>query len=243
MNDELLHSWVKTAWSKILLGRGDGDTALEARNELLVRYHEVVLRYFLARLRDEHLARELYSNFALRLLESDALIKGADRDRGPFRHYLKRALHNMIRDHFRGRGGKVLPPLPDDVPGRDDTVDDLFEGEWKQELLNQAWKALQEHDRKGGSQHYLVLRFHTDHPHLAPAQVAQQLGEKLGKPLSPEAVRQARHRARERFGQLLLEEVERSLKDRSLHALEQQLVDRELLVYCQKALDERRRGR
>src|SRR5262245_28528888 len=113
-----MRTWVKTAWSKVLLGRGDGDAALQARNELLVRYHEVVLRYFLVRMRDENAARELYSNFALRLLESDALIRNADKQRGLFRHYLKQALYNMIRDYYRpeGKGRLVSLELEVEAP-------------------------------------------------------------------------------------------------------------------------------
>jgi RNA polymerase sigma factor (sigma-70 family) len=239
MSNHLLHSWVKTAWSKILLGRGNGDAALQARNDLLVRYHEVVLRYFLTKLRDEHAARELYSNFAVRLLETDALVKRADPDRGPFRYYLKQALHNMVRDYFRG--GRTGPlPLTDDVPGPDTSEDD-FRREWRQELINQAWRALEELDRAGQSQHYVVLRFHSDHPHLRAGQMVEQLGAKLGKPMTTDGVRQARHRARERFGALLLAEVERSLRSPTHDELEQELIDLRLLEHCKKALSERLR--
>ena len=241
MGDELLHSWVKTAWSKVLLGRGEGDEAARARNELLVRYHEVVLRYFLARLRDENAARELYSNFALRLLESDALVRRADPERGPFRYYLKQALYNMVRDHYRRLGGDRAEPLPDVLPGPEAEEDD-FPREWRQELLNQAWKALEDGDRTGQSQHYTVLRFHSDNPHLGATEAVTRLGELLGKPLTLESVRQARHRARERFGRLLLEEVERSLPAPTLDELEQELIDLGMLEYCKKALEERRRG-
>jgi RNA polymerase sigma factor (sigma-70 family) len=238
VNDNLLHTWVKTAWSKILLGRGEGDAAQEARSELLVRYHEVVLRYFLAKLRDEQAARELYSNFALRLLESDALIKSADPRRGPFRHYLKRALHNMVRDHFRRLRGARGVTLDDDLP--DDAPDDDFRREWPQELLNQAWKALEEHDRAAQSHHYTVLRCQSDHPDLKPSELADLLSAKLGKPMAPEAIRKALQRARERFAQLLLAEVERSLGNPTLDELEQELIDLQLLAICKKALSERR---
>jgi RNA polymerase sigma factor (sigma-70 family) len=232
-------SWVETAWSQILLGRGQGDAAQRARGELLVRYHEVVFRYFRAKLRDAHLAQELYSNFTLRLLETDALIRRADPDRGPFRRYLRRALRNMVRDHFRRQRTRKVEPLPDDV-AEDVCTDDDFAREWRQELLNHAWKALAEYDRGAGSQHYAVLRFQSDHPDLSPEQLVEQLGEVLGKPMTPEAARQARHRARARFGQLLLAEVERSLHEPDLDELEQELADLELLAYCKQAMKERR---
>jgi RNA polymerase sigma factor (sigma-70 family) len=239
VNDPTQHSWVETAWSQILLGRGEGDAAQRARAKLLIRYHEVVYRYFSAKLRDEHAAQDMYSNFTLRLLETDALIRSADPQRGPFRRYLRRALRNMVRDHFRRLRTSKVEPLPDDVADEASSDDD-FVREWRQELLNHAWKALQEYDRGAGSQHYPVLRFQSDHPDLKPEQVVQQLGAVLGKTLTHEAARQARHRARYRFGQLLLDEVERSLQEPTLDQLEQELADLELLAYCKQALKERR---
>jgi RNA polymerase sigma-70 factor (ECF subfamily) len=237
----LLHSWIQTAWSKILGGRGAGDAARLARDELLVRYHEIVYQYFMVRMRDPHAAQELYSNFALRLLESDSLIKRADPERGRFRHYLRRALHNMMVDYYRRQhaGRKVqalmLDPEADDVAAPDDD----FSGLWRQELLNQAWKALEEHDRTSGQHNYVVLRHQSDHPELKAPQIAEQVAEKLGKPITSEAVRQALHRARERFALLLLQEVERSLGDPTAEELERELIDLKLLPYCQKALDKR----
>lgn len=237
----LIHSWAQTAWSKVLLGRGQGDAARQARNELLLRYHEVVLRYFLARMRDKNAAHELYSNFALRLLESDALIRNADRGRGQFRHYLKQALYNMVRDWHRAnarQGPASLEWEAEDAPADDSA----FSQEWNQELLNQAWKALELADRAGKTYHYVVLRAHADNPELAPAQMAELLASKLGKPFAQEALRQARHRARERFGALLLAEVERTLTNPTLDQLEEELVSLKLLEYCKKALAERRQA-
>jgi RNA polymerase sigma factor (sigma-70 family) len=239
VSDPAQHTWVETAWSQILLGRGQGDAAQRARAELLVRYHEVVYRYFRAKLPDnEHLAQELYSNFTLRLLETDALIKSADPQRGPFRRYLRRALRNMVRDHFRRARTSKVEPLPDDVAD-EAAGDDDFAREWRQELLNHAWKALLDHDRAAGSRHYEVLRFQSDNPELKPEEMVERLGALLGKTLTSEAARQARHRARFRFGQLLLAEVERSLQEPTEEELEQELADLELLAYCKQALKER----
>jgi RNA polymerase sigma-70 factor (ECF subfamily) len=242
--EELLHSWATTTWPKILQGRGAGDEAAAARNQLLIRYHEAVYHYFLKKLRDPHAAQELYSNFALRLIESDSLIKRADPGRGRFRNYLKTALHNMVMDYHRRkkRDGKVQPlhldPGEHDVPTDDEG--DSFKPIFAQELLNQAWKVLREHEKATGQLHYSVLRFQADHPEVRAPVMAEQLSESLGKPLSPDAVRQALHRAREKFATLLLEEVERSLQNPSLEELEEELIDLQLLIYCKRALDKRR---
>jgi RNA polymerase sigma-70 factor (ECF subfamily) len=236
-NKDLLLTWIPTLWSKVLEGRGGGDGAARARNDLLVRYHEAVYHYFRLKLKDENAARELYSNFALRLIESDRLLRHADPARGRFRNYLKTALHHMVIDHYRrqAREKKILP-LPDDVPERDSD----FQPVWRQELLNQAWKALEEGDRASGQYLYPLLRYQADHPGAHAPEVAGWLSEHLGRPCTPEAVRQNLHRAREKFSRLLLEEVERSLGNPTLDEVEQELGELELLTFCRRALARRR---
>jgi RNA polymerase sigma-70 factor (ECF subfamily) len=239
-DSSLLHTWAVTTWSKIFQGRGEGDSAQQARHELVVRYHEAVYHYFLSQLRDPNAAAELYSNFAVRLIASDALLKRADPNRGRFRNYLKTALHNMVMDHYRklARERKVQP-LRLDVAEHDAPEDkDGFTSIWSQELLNQAWKGLEAAER-GGLQ-YQVLRFQADNPELKAPQIAERLSARLGKELTPENVRQALHRAREKFSTLLLEEVERSLEKPTLDELEEELIDLQLLSYCKKALEKRR---
>src|SRR3954468_13759997 len=93
---------VATHWSRVLQAQGtQGDAA---RNELLVRYHEAVLRYLRAELRDEHAAGQVFSDFAVRVLEVDSFLKRADPGRGRFRDYLKAVLRRMVIDHYRGKG-------------------------------------------------------------------------------------------------------------------------------------------
>src|SRR5947209_8243720 len=140
---DLLHSWVMTTWGGVFKRRGEGDAARSARNELLVRYHEPVYRYFLAKIRDPHAAHELYSNFAVKLSETDRFLKNADPARGRFRHYLKAALHHMVIDYYRrrNRGGPAARPIAFD-PAAHDVVavpegerDGDFSPIWRQELL------------------------------------------------------------------------------------------------------------
>jgi RNA polymerase sigma-70 factor (ECF subfamily) len=247
-NEHLLHSWVMTTWRPILNGRGEGDAARTARNELLVRYHEAVYHYFLRKIRDPHAAQELYSNFALKLIESDSLIRSADQERGRFRHYLRTALHHMVVDYYRTKKREAKVRLDGwdpadsgrlDVPEAGDRDGD-FSPVWQQELLNQAWKALEEFEKRTGQPHYTVLRCQSDNAGVKGPRLAELLTAKLGKPYSHDGVRQALSRAREKFARLLLEEVERSLGEPMLDELEEELIDLQLLPYCKKALEKRR---
>ncbi len=69
--------------------------------------------------------------------------------------------------------------------------------------------------------------------------MAEQLSTQLGKPLSAAGVRQTLHRARDRFADLLVDEVVQTLGRSAEEDLEQELIELNLLKYCQPALDRR----
>jgi RNA polymerase sigma-70 factor (ECF subfamily) len=57
--------------------------------------------------------------------------------------------------------------------------------------------------------------------------------------LTPEAIRQLLHRARENFADLLVDEVARSLGSADPGKLEQELIELDLLDYCRPSLARR----
>jgi RNA polymerase sigma factor (sigma-70 family) len=242
---DLMTTWATTAWTKVFAGGKEGDNALQARKDLLVRYHEAVYHYFLLKIRDPHDAGELYTNFALRLMETPDLVKNATPEKGRFRHYLKAALHHMVIDYYRKRArDRKVQPLTLDVAQHEGVAEEGgstdFPPIWRQELLNQAWKALEKIEKKTRQLHYTVLRYQSDHPDLEAPQIAEQLSAKLGRPFTHDGVRQTLHRAREKYAVLLLEEVERSMESPTLDDLEAELIDLQLLAFCKKALEKRR---
>jgi len=102
--------------------------------------------------------------------------------------------------------------------------------------LKKAWDALQEQETRSGKLYYTVLRYRSENPGSSSAQMAQALSARLGKPLTDVAVRQTLHRARERFADLLVAEVARSLETEERERIEHELIDLELLSYCRSAL-------
>jgi RNA polymerase sigma-70 factor (ECF subfamily) len=70
--------------------------------------------------------------------------------------------------------------------------------------------------------------------------MAQRLTEQMGRPLTAAGVRQGLHRAREKFADLLLDEVAQSLDSPTIDNIEQELIELELLDYCRPALKRRR---
>ncbi len=242
-----------TLWTQVFKAQeSKGDTAQTARHDLLVRYHQAVFQYLKNELRDPHVAGKLFSNFALRILEVDKFLKRADPERGRFRDYLKAVLRRMIADHYREqqREHKKQQPL---VPGSDqepadsfsapEDEDQRFLGMWRQEIINQAWKALEVVEKKTGQPYASFLRYHVDHPGCRSAQIAEHFSSRGGKKLSAAAVRQNIHRAREQFGDLLVQEVARSLRSAGAEKISRERVEHELIElsllfsYCKTALE------
>jgi DNA-directed RNA polymerase specialized sigma24 family protein len=241
---------LSTHWSNIFRAReAEGDAALAARNALLLRYVEVVMRYLRAVLRDPEAVDQVCSNFATRVLESDRLFQNADPQRGRFRDYLKAVLQHMIADYYRERSRehKQFQHLTGEHELADPTSstekhDEDFVRCWREELIKWVWHQLEQRDRKTGQKYAVLLRLQAKKPKARSAQLAEMLSAKLGRPFTAAGVRQMLHRGRELFGELLVAEVARSLQvdpgdpDGNTR-VEQELIDLGLLFsYCKKAL-------
>ncbi|HTU18291.1 MAG TPA: sigma-70 family RNA polymerase sigma factor [Gemmataceae bacterium] len=246
MNDRDLEtrlSVINTHWSLLRQAHGDAaDEAERARAELMQRYHGAIYRYLLAGVRDPEAAADLSQEFAVRFLEGR--FHKADPTLGRFRDYVKTCLFHLVGD-YRRRQGKLprqaaleehepaAPPEP--LPEEDQ----VFRDSWREELLLRAWHALEQVQKDTGQPYYHVLRFRVEHGDLSSQQMAEQLSVELGKPLTAAGVRQILHRSRERFAELLLEEVGRSLGPSGRDYLAEELAELNLLKYCQSALDKR----
>jgi RNA polymerase sigma-70 factor (ECF subfamily) len=245
---------IPTQWSAVFLaGQSDSGPAAAARRELLVRYHEAVFRYLARELRDDNAAGKLYSDFAVRVLEVDPFLKRADPGRGRFRDYLRAVLRRMVVDHYRGQQRqnkkvRALDPDGADEPAAQDTSpvpeeEERFLSCWRQELINQVWRALEQAEQKT-KQPYATLLKHKEHqPGLHAPQLAELLTAELGRPFTAAGVRKLVQRGRELFGELLVQEVARSLRSSPgekvpAAQVEQELIELGVLFsYCKAALE------
>jgi len=246
MDDDELHiSRIHTAWSMVREAHGDHTAVQSAQQRLLDRYGGAVRRYALSALRDEDAADEVFQEFALRFVRGD--FGNADPNRGRFRAFVKTVVYRLIVDYQR-RAKKRLretpmhsnvaePPAGSSEPKEDDA---LFRTSWRDELLARCWQKLAEDERDSGKPYHSVLRYRVDHPDLRSPELAAGLSEQLGKPINAGAIRVLLHRARELFGELLLDEVAESLANNSLDEAEQELIDLDLHEYCRPALEKRR---
>jgi hypothetical protein len=158
-----------------------------------------------------------------------------------FRNFVKGTLFHLVAD-YRKQQRRWPGPLPADgttlaANPQDVESDRLFVESWCDELLARAWAALAAIEAMTGRPYYAVLRFRADHPELRSPQMAEQLSAQLGKPFTAAGVRQILHRAREKFADLLLEEVVHSLENPSVEQMERELIELGLLDYCRPALE------
>jgi RNA polymerase sigma-70 factor (ECF subfamily) len=165
----------------------------------------------------------------------------ADPRQGRFRDYVKTVVLHLLVDYHRRR--QVQPgrlPSDSDVPaGPAAGIDQEFLEHWRQQLLERTWEALAELEQQTGQPFHTILRLRVEQPELRSAALAERAGARLGRSFTVAALRQALHRARDRFADLLLVEVEHSLATSRPDLLEQEVIDLGLLPYCRGALGRR----
>ena len=233
-------SRISTPWTLVRLAHAGSEAdAATAQRLLLHRYSGAAYRYLRGALRDEEAALDLFQEFVLRFLRGD--FRRADPAAGRFRDYLRVALSHLVTDYHRERQARPQP-LPPDLVGRGPAPAEGGDGEtvflqsWREELVNRAWEALAE----AGPTYHAVLLFHVENPEVASPGMAEQLAARLGKPFTAAHVRVLLHRAREKFAELLLDEVAQSLETRTEAELVEELRALRLLKLCGPALERRR---
>ncbi len=239
-------SHITTLWTLVRQAhQGPADAVPAAQQTLLERYGGAVHRYLLGALRDPEAADDMFQEFCLRFLRGD--FRNADPGRGRFRDFVKTALFHLICDYQRRRQRRPLSLDPDHEPAAPppDTpeAEQAYLNSWREELMDRTWRAVAELEEATGQPVATVLRFRAEHPLLSSAELAEQLGTRLGKVFSIDGIRQALHRAREKFTDLLLEEVAQSLQVATPEAVEEELVQLGMLSYCRSALERRRQRR
>lgn len=207
-----------TQWSLVVRAARSDDSAARAALELLCRRYWFPLYAFARRRVSEvHEAQDLIQEFFVRLLEKNSLA-AASPDRGRFRSFLLASLKNFLanewdRANAQKRGGGIerwslnwdsgesrlsLEPAHFDTPERE------FERQWALTLLDNVVRRLQDEFSLSGKSRQFELLKETltgGRAALDYAAVAAELS------MTEHAVRQAAHRLRKRYRELLRQEV------------------------------------
>jgi RNA polymerase sigma-70 factor (ECF subfamily) len=241
-------SGIETRWTMLFQAHESKiDARMAAQKQLLLRYYGAVYRYLLGITRDPEAAEELTQDFAVRFLRGD--FHRADPGHGRFRDFLKAALRHLAHDHWR-KQDKAPQALDGDRaqlasagPAADVSFDRQFLEKWREELLCCTWEGLRAVEASTGQPYLSVLERKTQDPQVRSGQLAEELTSRLKKPFSEGGVRQILHPARALFADLLVEEIAQSLGTDEPKKLEDELIDLDLLSYCQSALERRKAKR
>jgi RNA polymerase sigma factor (sigma-70 family) len=229
-NDADRLTQINTRWTLVFQASQEGDETTRAQRDLVLRYGGAIYRYLLGMVRDPHLAEDLAQEFALRLVRGD--FSHASPRRGRFRDFLKASLRNLVIDGWRRKSPGQMPDSFTE-PADEAASDRAFLDRWREELLERAWESLAAAERETGQPYYTTLRFKVDNPGLRSYQIAEQ----SVKPTTEAAVRKTLQRAREKFAELLLDEVARSIGSSRREEIEAELGELNLLTYCQPAVE------
>jgi RNA polymerase sigma factor (sigma-70 family) len=216
--------WVgSTHWSAVLTaGQQGSPQAAAAMEELCHTYWYPLYAYIRRRGYEVEDAQDLTQEFFARMLETHWL-KGADPKRGKFRSFLLGAMNHFLANDWRRAqtlkrgGGKALISLDDTAEKRyavdavsDLTPEKIYERRWAWSLFERAISRLREQYTaagKAGLYDALKCFLADDIGEGDYTRLAAQLEMTRG------AVATSVHRLRERYRELLREEVAHTVAD------------------------------
>jgi RNA polymerase sigma factor (sigma-70 family) len=207
-------AFVTTHWSMVLTARGESPEAHEALEKLCRNYWWPIYGFVRRQGHTPEEAQDLTQSFFAFLLER----KGLDTvgpEKGRLRSFsVRNFLANAHRSAMAGKRGHGRPALHlEELVGREHahlepldtlTADRIYEREWALTLLDQVLGQLAEEYRMAARATLFdrlkqLLVGEPDRP--SQAQIAQELG------MTENAVKQAFHRLRHRYGALLRDEI------------------------------------
>jgi RNA polymerase sigma-70 factor (ECF subfamily) len=229
MNDRSANAFRTTHWTQVLAAIGESTEARHALRDLCGDYYAPV-EAFVQRYRSGHDdARDLTHQFFAKLLEGNSL-KGVQRTRGRFRTYLLGAVKHFLSDQSdrtmaEKRGGGQSPFSLQASPGHHRSErqehtpldvadphgfppDAFFDRQWALAIVGKAMSLLQaEAQDRGETPRFEVLR-----RWLIPSEdgaIAAEAARSLE--MSDGAFKVAVHRLRQRFRQLVNDQIASSV--------------------------------
>jgi RNA polymerase sigma-70 factor (ECF subfamily) len=208
-----------TQWS-VVLAAGQRDTveSNSALERLCRSYWPPLYAYVRRRVTNLQEAQDLTQAFFERMLEREYL-KDADPQRGRFRSFLLTAFKHFLSNEWekartQKRGGRVQHVSFDfdshsaALAGDELTPEKIFEREWAVTLLARVMHRLQrDMERRGHGCQFELLKqvLNGESPGVTFADAAAELGQ------SESATRMAASRMRQRYRELLREEIAQTL--------------------------------
>lgn len=209
--------FVTTHWSVVLAAQGGSEEASKALETLCRTYWPPIYSFLRRDGRSVEDAQDLAQSFFARLLERHDL-NAVRREKGRLRSYLLTSLkHFLVNERERVmsiKRGKGQTPIPLDeltAAARNDckpvetlTADRIYERRWALTVLDRVLERLHDEYCAAGKAE-LADRFKQTLTDEANAPSQAQIASELG--MTENAVKQAFHRFRQRYRELLREEI------------------------------------
>lgn len=220
---EVFHT---TRWTQVRHAKEASPEGRRALAELCVAYYEPVTTFLRYELRDSDAARELAHDFFAQLLEGNGIFH-AVKERGRFRSYLLGAVKHYVSHQreaarrLKRGGGAELLPLDDDESALADVIPDRtalspdasFDRQWALAVVARAFDALTRECADAGRSAF----FEQIQPWLVgDATHGDQAALAVACGMNANAFKVAVHRLRQRYRELVREEVAGTLEDPSL---------------------------
>jgi RNA polymerase sigma-70 factor (ECF subfamily) len=210
-------SFTTTHWSVVLDAQTESPTAQEALEKLCQTYWPPIYSFVHTKGVDPEEAKDITQEFFADLLEHRNLT-AVRKEKGRFRSYLLGALKYFLADERRramaikrGKGQRLIPleelsagERTEMEPADSITAEQIYERRWASTLLERVLGLLKnEYVAAGKTALFDCLKQLLPDEPGSPSQtdIAGQLG------MTPNAVRQAFHRFRQRYQLLLREEI------------------------------------
>lgn len=206
-----------TQWSVVLAAQGSSPAADEALERICRTYWRPIFAFVRREGRSVEDAQDLTQGFFARLLERKDF-NAVRREKGRLRSYLLVALkHFLAKDRERAsslkRGAGRIPISFDEMrdelePSTLATADKIFERRWAMTVLDQVLAKLGE-EYRAAENATLFERFKellaSQKNEVRHAEIAREFG------MTENAVKQAFHRFRRRYRELLREEISQTV--------------------------------
>jgi RNA polymerase sigma factor (sigma-70 family) len=209
--------FVTTHWSLVLAAQGQSPEATKALETLCRTYWPPIYSFLRREGRSVEDAQDLTQSFFARLLERHNL-NAVRQEKGRLRSYLLSSLkHFLVNERERAmsiKRGQGRAPIPfeeltaaarnEAEPAETLTADRLYERRWALTVLDRVLEQLHDEYCAGGHT-ALADRFKQILTEDANAPSQAQIASELG--MTENAVKQAFHRFRQRYRELLREEI------------------------------------
>jgi RNA polymerase sigma-70 factor (ECF subfamily) len=210
-------AFTTTHWSVVIAAQGSSPAAEEALEKLCRTYWRPIYGFVRRQGVGPEEAKDLTQGFFALLLERRDL-NAVRQEKGRLRSYLLTSLKHFLTNErnramaIKRGGGQQLISLEDlrerERIGFEPTetlpADQIYESRWALSLLDQVLARLREEYRAAGNIRLFdrLQKSLTDEPNrLSPSETAREFG------MTESAVRQASYRLRQRYRQLLREEI------------------------------------